>query len=115
MDMSKNTTTNINQIPDLESGEILRAAKRMGCRKVPIREAKRICRNAWEIYEFEGRVLMSERIAGSLYFRYRAFDSVEDASRPGRLHRVVAQYDTTVGKGGPMVVRQWLNDIGAVK
>ena len=113
--MSKNTTnTHINQIPDNDPAEILRAAKRMGCRRLPIREAKKVCPQAWEVYEFDGRVLMSDRIGRSFDYRWRAFDSVEDASGWGRQNRVVAEH-TSPFTHSALVIRQWLNDIGAVE
>ena len=113
--MSKNNTTNhINQIPDNDPAEILRAAKRMGLRKLPIREAKKVCQYAWEVYEFEGRVLMADRIGRTFDYRWRAFDSVEDASGWGRQNRVVDECTAEFGRSA-LVLRQWLNNIGAVE
>jgi len=110
--MNNNTNTNINEISDNETGEILRTAKRMGLRKLPIREAKKVCQYATEIHVFDGRVLMADRIGRTFDYRWRAFDSVEDASGWGRQNRVVAEY--TASFTGALVIRQWLNDIGAV-
>lgn len=113
--MSKtHTTTHINRIPDRDLTEIVRAAKRMGLRKLPIREAKKVFSQAWEVYEFEGRVLMADRIGRTFDYRWRAFDSIEDASGWGRQNRVVAEYTADFGRSA-LVIRQWLNDIGAVE
>ena len=86
----------------------------MGCRRLPIREAKKVFTQAWEVYEFDGRVLMADRIGRTFEYRWRAFDSIEDASGWGRQNRVVAEYTARFGCTA-LVLRQWLNDIGAVE